>query len=59
VELLLQRNPFYVESGGQVSDVGTVVGGGWNLVIDQVTKAERGTVVSGSWTDGAFDDCVP
>ncbi|HEX9167016.1 MAG TPA: alanine--tRNA ligase [Gemmatimonadales bacterium] len=55
VDLLLQRNPFYVESGGQVSDTGTVVGGGWNLVIDQVTRAERGTVVSGSWSDGAFE----
>jgi alanyl-tRNA synthetase len=55
VELLLQRNPFYLESGGQVSDTGTVVGGGWNLVIDQVTRAERGTVISGSWTDPGFE----
>jgi len=55
VELLLQRNPFYLESGGQVSDTGTVVGGGWNLVIDQVTRTERGTVVSGTWSDPRFE----
>jgi alanyl-tRNA synthetase len=55
VELLLQRNPFYVESGGQVSDTGTVVGAGWNLVVDQVAKAERGTVISGEWSEGAFE----
>ena len=26
VDLLLHRNPFYLESGGQVSDVGVVAG---------------------------------
>jgi alanyl-tRNA synthetase len=54
VELLLRHNPFYLESGGQVSDVGVVTGGGWTLPIDRVTKEPRGTVVSGPW-HGAFD----
>jgi alanyl-tRNA synthetase len=48
VDLLLHRNPFYAESGGQVSDIGEVQGPGWNLPIDQVRKDERGTVVSGT-----------
>jgi alanyl-tRNA synthetase len=47
VDLLLHRNPFYAESGGQVSDVGEVQGPGWNLPVDAVRKDERGTVVSG------------
>ena len=48
VELLLQENPFYVESGGQVSDTGAVRGEGWNLVVDQVRKDTRGTVLGGT-----------
>jgi alanyl-tRNA synthetase len=47
VELLLHRNPFYAESGGQVSDIGTVAGSGWSLLVDSVRKDERGVVVSG------------
>ena len=47
VELLLRDNPFYVESGGQVSDTGVVQGAGWTLPIDGVEKGERGIVVGG------------
>ena len=49
VDLLLHRNPFYAESGGQVSDIGTVEGAGWTLPIDAVRKDDRGTVVSGTF----------
>src|SRR5690349_9457388 len=31
VEVVLEQNPFYVESGGQVSDTGRVKGEGWDL----------------------------
>src|SRR5437660_1029470 len=31
VEVVLQENPFYAESGGQVSDTGQVRGAGWTL----------------------------
>src|SRR5262249_42567510 len=31
VEIVLEENPFYVESGGQVSDTGRVTGKGWTL----------------------------
>src|SRR4051812_43009636 len=34
VDLVLRENPFYVESGGQVSDTGTIAGEGWSLNID-------------------------
>ena len=48
VELLLQENPFYVESGGQVSDVGELRGDGWVLPVDRVYKDPEGTVIRGS-----------
>ena len=50
VELVLRENPFYVESGGQVSDTGRIAGEGWDLAIDTVRKDERGTVVGGSFS---------
>jgi alanyl-tRNA synthetase len=48
VELVLRENPFYVESGGQVSDTGAVGGQGWSLPIDSVRKDPKGTVIGGS-----------
>ena len=48
LELVLKENPFYAESGGQVSDVGEVQGEGWSLAVDSVRKDPKGTVVSGS-----------
>ncbi|MGB7213074.1 MAG: alanine--tRNA ligase-related protein, partial [Gemmatimonadales bacterium] len=54
VELLLKDNPFYVESGGQVSDTGLVRGKGWTLAVDAVRKTPEGTVVSAAF-DGAFE----
>ncbi|MGE3618179.1 MAG: alanine--tRNA ligase, partial [Gemmatimonadales bacterium] len=53
-ELVLAENPFYVESGGQVSDVGVVRGDGWALRVDGVRKSGRGTVVTGILT-GEFE----
>ena len=51
VELLLKENPFYVESGGQVSDTGHVRGQGWVMPIDQVRKGEQGTVIGGAFRE--------
>ncbi len=50
VELILRENPFYVESGGQVSDTGRVEGTGWMLPVDRVYRDPdgRGTVVAGA-----------
>ena len=51
VELVLRENPFYVESGGQVSDTGSLAGRGWTLAVDSVRKDPRGTVVGGSFAE--------
>jgi alanyl-tRNA synthetase len=48
VDVILRENPFYAESGGQVSDIGGLSGQGWSLPVDTVRKDLKGTVVSGS-----------
>jgi alanyl-tRNA synthetase len=56
VELVLRDNPFYLESGGQVSDTGHLEGAGWRIAVDRVRKGARGTVVSGAWAGvGRFE----
>ena len=47
VGLILHENPFYAESGGQVSDVGEVRGEGWVLPVADVRKVDGGTAVFG------------
>jgi alanyl-tRNA synthetase len=54
VELVLKENPFYAESGGQVSDIGGVRGEGWSLTVDSVRKDAKGTVVGGELAE-AFE----
>jgi alanyl-tRNA synthetase len=49
-ELVLRDNPFYVESGGQVSDTGVITADDWTMQVDRVYKSEQGTVVSGHAT---------
>jgi alanyl-tRNA synthetase len=38
--VILRETPFYVESGGQISDRGTVVGEGWRLDVEEVRKID-------------------
>jgi alanyl-tRNA synthetase len=45
VRLVLQRNPFYRESGGQVADRGTVRGEGWTGDVERVLENDTGDVV--------------
>jgi alanyl-tRNA synthetase len=52
--LVLKENPFYVESGGQVSDVGVVQGDGWELLVEDVRKEDGKTVVIGPY-EGPFE----
>jgi alanyl-tRNA synthetase len=54
VELVLEENPFYVESGGQVSDTGRVQGKGWDLEVGDVEKVDGMSAVVGRF-DAAFE----
>jgi alanyl-tRNA synthetase len=53
--LALRENPFYVESGGQISDGGEVRGHGWTLRVTDVRKVNGRTAVLGS-VEGDFPD---
>ena len=46
--IVLAENPFYLESGGQVSDRGRVEGDGWRLSVDDVRAIEGHTAVFGT-----------
>src|SRR5438874_440223 len=54
VEVVLAENPFYVESGGQVSDTGRVKGEGWELDVSEVEKVDGASAVVGHFED-AFE----
>jgi len=45
VELVLANTPFYVESGGQISDTGVISGPGWEMTVNDVRKPVAGLVV--------------
>jgi alanyl-tRNA synthetase len=51
--LQLRENPFYSESGGQVSDSGRIQGDGWHLVVDEVRRVGGRVAVVGS-VEGDF-----
>ncbi|MEP6990375.1 MAG: alanine--tRNA ligase, partial [bacterium] len=53
VAILLRESPFYAESGGQVSDVGEIVGQGWRIDVDGVRKVEGRSAALGRLT-GTF-----
>jgi alanyl-tRNA synthetase len=49
LELILAANPFYAESGGQVSDTGVVTGDGWELTVEGVEKVDGRNAVVGTF----------
>ena len=53
---LLERNPFYLESGGQVSDTGRVAGDGWAVDISTVWDDGGRTVVAGALAEGSLSE---
>ena len=58
--LILKKNPFYAEGGGQVSDVGCVEGEGWKLAVKGVGKISGKTAVIGTIDDmDALEGMVP
>ncbi|MFL5631416.1 MAG: alanine--tRNA ligase, partial [Gemmatimonadaceae bacterium] len=40
VAVMLRETPFYVESGGQISDRGEIQGEGWRVDVDEVRKID-------------------
>ncbi len=69
VQVILDRTPFYAESGGQVSDRGELSGGDALAIVEDVFKAphgqnvlqvriERGTLRKGSEVKAAVTDAV-
>ncbi|MBC8099684.1 MAG: alanine--tRNA ligase, partial [Armatimonadetes bacterium] len=53
VEVVLRHTPFYVESGGQVSDSGYISGDGWTIQIETMRKPVSGLIVhSGEVVEG-------
>jgi alanyl-tRNA synthetase len=50
--LVLAGNPFYLESGGQVSDRGQVTGDGWSIDVDEVRKVGGFSAVFGTASQG-------
>ena len=38
--IILRETPFYVESGGQISDRGEIQGDGWRVDVDEVRRVE-------------------
>jgi len=46
--VILERNPFYVEAGGQVADTGFVEGERWSLEVTSVGRVEGRVAVEGT-----------
>ncbi|HSU18008.1 alanine--tRNA ligase [Longimicrobium sp.] len=53
IALQLRENPFYAESGGQISDTGHVRGDGWTMRVNEVRKVSGRVAVIGP-VDGDF-----
>jgi alanyl-tRNA synthetase len=47
VAVMLRETPFFAESGGQVSDRGSITGEGWSVDVDQVRKVDGKITVVG------------
>jgi alanyl-tRNA synthetase len=58
VALVLDRTPFYVESGGQVSDIGTVSNEDFTFEVKSLLKHQDIIIHRGKLTRGSFRDVV-
>ena len=63
IAVMLRENPFYAESGGQVSDRGVITGDGWKIDVDEVRRIDgKLTAIGkaeGSVTTGKATAVVP
>ena len=50
VGVVLRETPFYAESGGQISDRGSITGKGWEVDVDDVRKVDGRIVAIGKAT---------
>ena len=53
VAIMLRETPFYAESGGQIADVGEIIGDGWRVDVDDVRKVDGRVAALGRLT-GTF-----
>jgi alanyl-tRNA synthetase len=51
--IALRETPFYAESGGQVADVGEIIGDGWHAEVQEVRKID-GRIVAVGLVHGDF-----
>ncbi len=60
VEVVLPLTPFYVESGGQISDLGTIGSDDWEIQVTDVRRPVPGLIVhAGQVLRGAAEDRGP
>jgi alanyl-tRNA synthetase len=45
VQVILPNTSFYMESGGQVSDTGTIEGDGWSIAVQDIYQPAAGMIV--------------
>jgi alanyl-tRNA synthetase len=45
VQVILPKTPFYMESGGQVSDTGIIEGDGWSIRVKDIYQPAAGMIV--------------
>ena len=58
IEVLIDRNPFYVQSGGQISDSGELVAPGWRFEVSGARNADGKTFLSGTLLSGTRSEIV-
>ncbi len=51
--IIPETTPFYLESGGQISDTGTISGDGWTLNVELLMRHESGIVHAGTVSGNA------